>query len=341
MTVVAGDPPFPGSSIRSQVVPPTLFIMRSTLVPFTVALAFSATAQVVFELPTAMPVPGTHVEQAWEWNDTPIELDTIGINVTWDLSGALEPIGTRTISDSAPAGTPGAADFPNATHAHRVDGAPYTAWYYYRLDANDTLWCEGIRYDDGHLLHCAPPYLYMHFPYAFGDLAECNTICVHDGTPTDLYYNHGFEPVATGTIVHPDGTISDAVLTRFHFQGEPSGYFWFRANNALQWIGQYVPGWVLTLWTELPTGIEEAMNDAWRSAYPVPATDRVYVRLSTGEGMVSYTMHDPTGRTVLNGQGIVQDGRLALDVSAMQAGHYLVRIHGPGCTGLARISVAR
>ena len=306
----------------------------------TALFGMSASAQVVFDLPDALPSPGTHVQQGWEWDGTPFTLATSGTNVTWDVTGVLTAGSARTTMESAPAGTPGAGDFPNATHAHGEVINGFTTWYYYRLDAGDTLWLEGARYQGGELLECSSPNLFMVFPCSIGDLAESNTTCTYDGG-SPISVNQGLEPVATGTILYPGGTITDVVLTRAHYNGSPSDYYWYRSGNVLEWIGNFDPGFVLSLWAEVPSGIADPGNTVRLNAYPLPASEEVFVEVADRAGSVPFSVLDAAGRTLNSGMVNVIGGRVRLDVSDMPNGHYLLQLMDDGVPAIAPIVLHR
>ncbi len=298
--------------------------------------SFCSSAQVVFDLPSALPPLGTHV--AMLWVGPPPSLATSGTGVVWDLSSLNSAVSERTYTDAIPSTTPSAADFPNATHAHAEIINGMSSWYYYRL-VGDSLWLEGARFQDGSLFTCTEPNLFMVFPTSIGDLAESNTTCSVGGGP--LYtVNQGLQPVATGSIIYSGGTITDVVLSRAYYYGSPAEYYFHRAGDVLQSIGRYDPG-TIELWVPgITTGVEEQSGDRL-TAYPTLASEELFVELPNGVDQAQCTLLDAAGRTVNAQELRAVGGRLRVDLSKVTTGHYLLRVVGNGFGGHARVIVAR
>ncbi len=299
----------------------------------------AALAQVVFELPGALPAPGVYVEEGWTWNGTLGNLPTTGTNVTWDLTDLLDASSSRTVTDAPPAGTPGEADFPNATHAYAEELNGVTSWYYYHLDASDSLWLEGVKFENGDLFTCDPPNLYMFFPYAMGDFAESNTTCTLNGFPFDV--NQGLVPVATGTVIHPGGNLSGVVMVQSVYAGSPGEYYWYLPGNALRWIGSYAPNNSLQFWGAVPTVMDGRDAHAAARVYPVPANDAVWMVVPSAIGTARCSLLDNTGRSLFSGQVPMLGGRVRLDVSAFPPGQYLLQVEAGGTLRVGRAQVVR
>ncbi len=310
--------------------------MKALTSSILVVCTLTASAQVVFELPTAIP-PYSNVDHVlWVSSDTIV---TAGQNITWDLTATLVDTGdVKTFIDTAPSMTSGALDFPAATHAHGEVMGTDTMWNYYRL-SSDTLWREGVRYPSGDLFTCSDPNLIFFFPYSLGDLALSGANCVYWGTP--VYVSQGLVPMATGTILYPGGMLTDMILMEYQYDGSPGGeYFWFNKNNCLAPVGAYVQG-SLSLWIpEGPIGMADAGVSAPLMAYPSPAQEEVFVQVHRADGDLHYAFLDAMGRLVLSGTARSDAGRLHVEVSSLPDGHYTLRI-GDEVVRHARVIVAR
>lgn len=301
-----------------------------------IVCTLTASSQVVFDLPTAIPPYSTVDHGLWVSSDTII---TVGQNITWDFTATLVDTGdVKTFIDTDPSTTSGAFDFPASTHAHGEVMGSDTLWNYYRLGI-DTLWREGARYPSGDLFTCSDPNLIFFFPYSIGDLALSGANCVYWGTP--VYVSQGLVPVATGTILYPGGMLTDMILMEFQYNGSPGGeYFWYNKYNCLTQVGHYVQG-SLSLWIpQGPAGISDAGVNAPLMAYPSPAQEEVFVHVRSANGDLPYALLEAIGRLVLSGTARSDAGRLRVDVSSLTDGHYTLRI-GDDVVRHARVIVAR
>ena len=299
-------------------------------------LSICANAQVVFDLPTAMPTNGSEVLLHWNGNTT--TMPTSGTGIIWDLTAVVtsEPE-ARHVLIATPDSTNSGQNFPGATHARGYLLGADTIWDHYAL-VGDTLWHLGGDYGD--LLLCSTPRLTMVFPYALGDLAMNTATCSYAGPPVNTTY--GFEPVATGTILYPGGTIPDVVLMRKHQDGIATGYYyWYRTNNVLTSVGEY-HDFGVDLWVPA-SGVGIFDPDAHRAlrTYPVPATTDITVMVGGSSAELSYSVLDAAGRIVASGSDRPADDRIRIDVSGLANGEYQLRLRQDDAIRYARVCVAR
>lgn len=309
---------------------------------FVTLLSANLNAQVAFDLPMAMPEYGTREDL--EWMDlSSASMPISGTDVVWDLSGTLSLTGfMRTIVVAPPSSTPGAALFPASTVAFAHVIPPLgTNWFYYRL-TDDTLFQEGVRFSDGMQFSCATPKLHLFFPFNLGDAAECDILCGYDGDFT-IPTNMGRRAVATGTILHSGGSITNVVMIEELIDEVPTGnYYWYSQDDCLSTYGQYNPAENLVA-LYLPSGpnaIGETSAPVQTRVYPQPAASEVFVEVGDIAGTLSFALSDAAGRTLQSGPLTAIAGRVRLDVSDLASGNYALRLND-GTAGFARVSVAR
>jgi len=298
-------------------------------------LSIHSSAQVAFELPSAMPAHGSEVLLLWNGNSTMVP--TTGTNVLWDFTNVVtsEPEAVQYLV-SEPDSTPAGPDFPSATHACGYMLNFDTIWNYYAL-ASDTLWHLGGDYGD--LLLCTTPRLTMVFPYAIGDLAVNTATCVYVGPPVNTTW--GIEPVATGDILYPGGTIPNVVLVRAYQDGTPTGYYhWYRMNNVLTSVGRYY-NFGVELWVPgSGVGIPDHNANGALATYPVPAASEVTVLVGGNATNLFYSLHDAAGRVVTTGNTQSIGDRIRIDVSSLANGQYQLRLLDGEVLRYARVCVA-
>ncbi len=120
------------------------------------------------------------------------------------------------------------------------------------------------------------------------------------------------------------------------FKGGRTYEWQVRANCGAAGVSAYTP---LQLFT-MPNA-REGMTDKGFALAPNPAKERVQLDLFFAEGAVQVEVLDLTGRTVLSTQ--FPDGRaaVALDLTALGNGSYLVRASQNGQAAMQRLLIAR
>ena len=311
--------------------------MTKCIVSVCITLSWvQSNAQIVFDLPSAIPTNETEILLLWNGNSTAVT--TSGSNILWDFTNVVtsEPDAVTYLT-SDPDSTVLDTAFASATHAHGYTLAQDTIWNYYRL-GGDTLWHLGGDYGD--VLLCSAPRLAMVFPYAFGDLAVNTATCTYGMGPA-INPNYGFEPVATGTIVYPAGTIPNVVLMRKHENGVPTDhYHWYRVDNVFTSVGHFY-NFGVDLWVPVSTsGVNDLNGQSALSVFPLPADNDVTVVFDINVSNASYRLLDATGRDVATGFLRPGGNRIQLDVSLLSNGQYNLLLQNDEVRRRARIMVA-
>jgi hypothetical protein len=251
-------------------------------------------------------------------------LATSGTGNTWDLSAAT-PFGTAaSIEYTVPAASPYAASYPSTTICmHRDAGGPNEEWRHYHVDATiaELLGANTDVFDGGRT--------FCTFPFSMGSTFT-DTYSINGGSPnteTDEY-------VASGQIIAPWGTVPNVVMVSVN---GGFSYYFYSADNVLDAIGTYTPGFGADLWrVESSTGINERAELAI-GAWPVPARDKVTIKVPFA-GTVRFEILDATGRRVH--AGTITNGLGDVDVSALVPGTYVTQaIDGAGSRAVGRLVV--
>jgi len=72
-------------------------------------------------------------------------------------------------------------------------------------------------------------------------------------------------------------------------------------------------------------GIKERTNDIYK-IYPNPVSERLFIEIPASDGKIITRVSDLSGRLVLENIADQENGRLALDVSALKRGIYTLQI---------------
>lgn len=234
------------------------------LLPLLLACTLSTQAQTLTQA-TSVPTIGRTETRTYYGAFGNISVATSGTGVVWDLTSAT-PFGvSNTVTYTAPGESPYAALHPTSNLAlHSTDGVN-DEWRHFRVTADTAeLLSANVDVFDGGRTLCT-------FPFSMGS-SFTDTYAISGGTQnteTDVY-------VASGQITAPWGTIPNVVM--FSVNGGLSYYF-YTADNVLDAVGTYTPGFGVDLWrVESNTAVEEE-SSLRIGLFPVPATDVVTMAL--------------------------------------------------------------
>ncbi|MBK6629083.1 MAG: T9SS type A sorting domain-containing protein [Flavobacteriales bacterium] len=247
-------------------------------------------------------------------------LTTTGTGNIWDLSAATPFGASATVTYTAAGDSPYAASYPGTTLCmHRDAGGPNEEWRHFHVDASiaELLGANTDAFDGGRTL-CT-------FPFSMGSTFT-DTYSINGGSPyteTDTY-------VASGQLVTPWGTVPDVVMVSVN---AGFSYYFYSADNVLDAIGTYTPGFGSDLWrVEENTGID-GKAPAAIGIWPVPAHGQVTLALPFS-GTMRVEVLDASGRQVLTTTTTVTTG--TLNLASFIPGSYMVRavdMHGDRAIG--------
>lgn len=229
-----------------------------------------------------------------------------GTGNTWDAT-AVETFGLSTTAVyRAPGDSPFAGMYPSTTLcAERYENGN-TEWRHYLVDAAhaEMIGISAENFSGGRT--------YCTYPFSIGStFTDSWSLNGNDYTDTYTY-------VASGEVLAPWGTIPDVVMFE---TGGGFSYYLYLANNVLDPIGDYTPGFGINLWkVDLVTGIADAPALEARLS-PNPATDELVLSMPQQTGF-SYRLMDPHGRVVRSGSST--GDRAVLDLRGCAAGVYNV-----------------
>lgn len=260
---------------------------------------------------TSAPVIGHSETRTYYALFSNVNIATSGTGNVWDATAAT-PFGlSSTVVYTAPGESPYAALHPTSTICmHRVDGTD-EEWRHYRVTADSAvLLSANVDVFDGGRTLCV-------FPFSMGG-SFSDTYSISGGSPT----TETDEYVATGEIMAPWGTIPNVVM--FSVNGGLSYYF-YTADNVLDAVGTYTPGFGVDLWrVESNTAVEEEAS-LRIGLFPVPATDVVTIALPfTNDARLQVT--DAAGRVVRTWRAAANTR--SIDVSGFASGCYTLTAIG-------------
>lgn len=229
---------------------------------------------------------------------------TSGSGNTWDAMGVTTTGAYDMVTYLAPGASPYASTYPTATLCAQVDGnSTPTEWRHWNVipALAELLGANTDEFIGGRTA--------CEFPLDIGgSFTDSYTIAGTSYTDVSAY-------VASGSIQAPWGTIPNVVM----FQVNSGPYILYNANNLLNSIGYYFPGFGMDLWeVTISNSVEET---AARSIgiWPVPSSDVVNVALPFS-GASAITIRDSAGRTVREVRSA--DPLLTLDVNELVPGVY-------------------
>lgn len=258
----------------------------------------------------SVPPVGTAQVRTYYANFSASGLATSGTGNTWDGTAATAFGVVNSVAYRAPGDSPFAAQFPSTTLCMLVNaGTADEEWRHYHVDATIAeLLGTGTDVFDGGRTFCT-------FPFNLGD-SFTDSYSINGGPPT----GETDEYVASGSITAPWGTIPDVVMFSVN---SGASYYFYTADNVLDAIGSYTPGFGLDLWqVELTVGVPERTTTRV-AVWPSPAVDAITV--SHGfDGLVNISILDATGRTVLARS--TGDKQVRMDLQGLKAGAYVVSV---------------
>ncbi|HOY28396.1 MAG TPA: T9SS type A sorting domain-containing protein, partial [Flavobacteriales bacterium] len=207
-----------------------------------------------------------------------------------------------------PEDSPFAAAYPATTLCAERFQNGNTEWRHYLVDATHAEMI-GISAED-----FSGGRTYCNFPFTIGS------------TFTDDWYLNGntysdtYTYVASGEVLAPWGTIPDVVM--FETSGGFS-YYLYLANNLLDPIGGYTPGFGIDLWkVDIANGISETPAPTI-NLWPNPTADQLVIDLAPQPGF-TYRLADMHGQ--LMHSGYTTSERMVLDLRSCAAGVYTVQV---------------
>ncbi len=229
-----------------------------------------------------------------------------GTGNTWDATAVTTFGLTATVAYRAPGDSPFAGLYPTTTLCAERYQNMNTEWRHYLVDAAhaEMIGISAENFTGGRT--------YCTYPFSIG------STFTDDWTLNGNNYSDTYTYVASGEVVAPWGTIPDVVM--FETSGGFS-YYLYLANNLLDPIGDYTPGFGINLWqVELGMGIADApvlQGGLW----PNPTSDELTLSLPLQHGF-TYTLLDASGRAVRSGTST--SDRAVLDVRSCTPGVYHV-----------------
>lgn len=273
-------------------------------------LAVLSTTTYAQTLTDATSIPPVGHYETREYYNAP---DASGWNLsgtgnTWDATGVVTFGVSATVSYRAPGASPFAAAHPTTTLCAERFQNGNTEWRHYLVDAAHAEMI-GISAED-----FSGGRTYCNFPFTIGN------------TFTDDWYLNGntysdtYTYVASGEVLAPWGTIPDVVM--FETSGGFS-YYLYLANNLLDPIGGYTPGFGIDLWkVDIANGVNDAAAPTI-NLWPNPTADELVIDLAAQAGH-SYRLTDMRGRLVHSGQSTGE--RVVLDLRGAPAGVYALEV---------------
>ena len=281
----------------------------SKQLPFTLLLSFCAghaTAQTLTDANSVPAVGHSETRVYYNASNTPVWALS-GTGNTWDAT-AVETFGlSATVAYRSPGDSPFASSYPATTLCAERFQNGNTEWRHYLIDAAHAEMI-GISAEDfsGGRTYCT-------YPFSIG------STFTDDWLLNGNTYSDSYTYVASGSIVAPWGTIPDVVM--FETAGGFS-YYLYLANNLLDPIGDYTPGFGISLWkVETATGIPD-VSTLQMGLWPNPATDELVIDMTSGPGF-TYSLSDMRGQVVHSGQSSAE--REVLDLRSCAAGTYIVQ----------------
>jgi hypothetical protein len=272
----------------------------------------------------SIPAVGHNELRSYHSSFSATEWSISGTGNTWDAT-AVEPFGIDAmVNYRAPGDSPFAAAYPGTTLcAERVQDGN-TEWRHYLVD-NAHAEMIGISGEDfsGGRTYCT-------FPFSMGSTFSDDWM-INGNTYSDTYTY-----VASGEVIAPWGTIPDVVM--FETSGGFS-YTLYLADNLLDPIGTYTPGFGIDLWkVELATGIS-GTPELLITLRPNPVVDELVLDLADAHPH-TVSLHDARGCLV--GSWTTTRTRTVLDLRDQAPGVYHLQVLDPrGGSAQRAVLVAR
>ena len=285
--------------------------MRTPL-PFAllVALCTTATAQTLTDATSIPPVGHNETREYYNASTAPA-WNLSGTGNTWDATGVVTFGLSATVSYRAPGDSPFAAAYPSTTLCAERFQNGNTEWRHYLVDAAHAEMI-GISAED-----FSGGRTYCNFPFTVGS-SFTDDWYLNGNTYSDTYTY-----VASGEVLAPWGPIPDVVM--FETSGGFS-YYLYLANNLLDPIGGYTPGFGIDLWkVDIANGVNELAATSIH-LWPNPTADELVLELTDAQAH-TVSLHDTSGRLV--GTWTSTSSRTVLDLRDQAPGVYHLQVLDP------------
>lgn len=231
---------------------------------------------------------------------------------------------SSTVTYRAPGDSPFAASYPATTLCAERFENMNTEWRHYVVDAShaEMIGISAENFSGGRT--------YCTYPFSMGStFTDSWSLNGTDYTDTYTY-------VASGEVQAPWGTIPDVVMFE---TGGGFSYYLYLANNLLDPIGDYTPGFGINLWkVEVANGIAETPA-LEVGLWPNPATDQLVLSMP-GRHSFTYTLLDASGSIVHSGS--CMGDRAMLDLRCFAQGVYtVVATDARGRRAMSKVAVVK
>jgi len=229
-----------------------------------------------------------------------------GTGNTWDATGVTTFGLSATATYRVPSDSPFASTYPATTLCAERFQNGNIEWRHYIVD---NLHAELIAVSTDVVVDGRT---YCTYPFSMG------STFTDSWTLNGNLYTDTYTYVASGEVQAPWGTIADVVM--FETSGGFS-YYLYLANNLLDPIGTYTPGFGVDLW-QVELGVGVADTPALHvGIWPNPTSDEVVLSMPRHSSF-TYTLLDASGSAVRS--GISTGDRAVLDLRNCAPGVYHV-----------------
>ncbi len=305
--------------------------MKSIAIASFAMLGFCASAQPVVQPSHVAP----NFEAELYYTEVPSNFSPgpAGANQTWDFSnigdgmllGAQQAINAST--------SPFAAEFPQANYCYTMVSAfaDATMYFYHSLTPSIfeiySLGYEGEVGED----YRPNPRTYVTFPYTYGTVFNDTFQRTTDAAPVSQTVTYD----AYGTLIMPFGTFNNVVRQKVVIEGN-TNYAWFNVNPFYPILQTSLEDASLGYIIDNTVLDTPSAQGGVFAAYPNPVFDRLSIRFPDSiQGAVTLELSDIAGKTVRTAQIASQSD--SVDLSGLQAGVYLLRVHSAQATEVLRI----
>lgn len=280
----------------------------TTRLPYALLLALCTGTAVAQTLTDANSIPpvGYSETRTFYNSSNATGWSLTGTGNTWDATDVVTFGVSATVAYRVPGDSPFAGLYPATTLCAERYQNMNTEWRHYLVDAAhaEMIGISAENFTGGRT--------YCTYPFSIG------STFTDDWTLNGNNYSDTYTYVASGEVVAPWGTIPDVVM--FETSGGFS-YYLYLANNLLDPIGDYTPGFGVNLWKiDVGMGVDETPA-LHVGLWPNPATDEVVLSMPLAHRFTC-TVVDVNGSAVLAAQSTAD--RTVLDVRGLSAGVYRV-----------------
>ncbi len=305
--------------------------MKSIALASAVMLGLCATAQPVIHSSNVAP----NFEAELYFTEIPagFSVGPAGANQTWDFSSLGEGtfLGTQQAINAAT--SPFAAQFPQANYCYTMNSAfaDATMYFYHSLTpAKFEIYSLGYEGEVGEDYR-PNPRTYVTFPYTFGTVFNDTFQRATDAGPISQTVTYD----AYGTLVMPFGTFTNVVRQKVTFEGN-TNYAWFNVNPFYPILQTSLEDGILGFIIDNTVLDIPAQSAGSFAAYPNPVGERLSFRFPDDvQGVVELDITDVTGKSVRRAN--ISPADVAVDLSGLQAGVYMVRLQSPQASQVLKI----